>query len=153
MRDNEEFLKETVEPGVFLEWQQIDVEVYSFTDLGVKVIINDEYMGLVYGDQVYKDYQQGQQLKAYIKSVREDGKIDVTFEPKKGAHVLSTAEMIMEHLRAAGGASGFNDKSSPADIEETFQVSKKVFKQAIGKLYKQGKIVISDAGIALVKPS
>ncbi|RLA46413.1 MAG: type I-B CRISPR-associated protein Cas8b1/Cst1 [Gammaproteobacteria bacterium] len=152
MTHNDEYLKETVEPGVFSEWQEIDVEVDCFTELGVKVIINDEYMGLVYGDQVYKDYQEGQELKAYIKCVREDGKIDVSFEPKKGTHVFSTAEMIIEHLRAAGGASGFNDKSSPADIEEEFQVSKKVFKQAIGKLYKQGKIVINDEGIALVKP-
>ncbi|MEH6529279.1 MAG: hypothetical protein V7718_04965 [Porticoccus sp.] len=151
MRDNYKFLKETVEPGVFAEWQEIDVEIDAFTDLGIKVVINDEYIGLVYGNQVYEEYQEGQELKAYIKFVREDGKIDVSFQPKKGRHVFSTTGKIIEHLKAAGGKSGFNDKSSPEDIENAFQVSKKVFKQAIGSLYKQGKIKIIDKGIELVK--
>ena len=151
MRDDYKFLKETVEPGVFTEWQEIDVEIDTFTDLGIKVIINDEYIGLVYGTQVYEEYQKGQKLKAYIKLVREDGKIDVSLQPKKGRHVFSTTGKIMEYLEIAGGKSGFNDKSSPEDIENAFQVSKKVFKQAIGSLYKQGKIKITDKGIELVK--
>jgi uncharacterized protein len=151
MRDNDKFLKETVEPGVFVEWQEIDVEIDTFTDMGIKVIINDEYIGLVYGSQVYEKYQKGQELKAYIKLVREDGKIDVSLQPKKGRHVFSTTGKIMEYLEIAGGKSGFNDKSSPEDIEDAFQVSKKVFKQAIGSLYKQGKIKITDQGIELVK--
>lgn len=151
MRDDYKCLKETVEPGVFSEWQEIDVEIDAFTDLGIKVIINDEYIGLVYGNQVYEKYQKGQELKAYIKLVREDGKIDVSLHPKKERHVFSTTGKIMEHLKAAGGKSGFNDKSSPEDIEHAFQVSKKVFKQAIGSLYKQGKIKIIDNGIELVK--
>jgi|TARA_B110000503_G_scaffold140223_1_gene230522 predicted RNA-binding protein (virulence factor B family) len=151
MRDNYKFLKEMVEPGVFAEWQEIDVKVDAFTDLGIKVVINNEYIGLVYGNQVYEEYQEGQELKAYIKLVREDGKIDVSFHPKKNRHVFSTTGKIIEHLKAAGGKSGFNDKSSPEDIEHAFQVSKKVFKQAIGSLYKQGKIKIIDKGIELVK--
>ena len=106
---------------------------------------------MVYGNQVYEEYQEGQELKAYIKLVREDGKIDVSFHPKKNRHVFSTTGKIIEHLKAAGGKSGFNDKSSPEDIEHAFQVSKKVFKQAIGSLYKQGKIKIIDKGIELVK--
>ena len=32
-----------------------------------------------------------------------------------------------------------------------FQISKAVFKQAIGKLYKQRKIKITDKGIEIVK--
>tara|TARA_R110001592_G_scaffold362770_1_gene678151 strand:+ start:933 stop:1388 length:456 start_codon:yes stop_codon:yes gene_type:complete len=151
MRDNYKYLKETVAPGVFTEWQEIDVEIDAFTELGIKVIINDEYIGLVYGNQVYEKYKKGQELKAYIQLVREDGKIDVSLHPKKGKHVFSTTEKIMDYLKAAGGKSGFNDKSSPEDIEHAFQVSKKVFKHAIGSLYKQGKIKILDNGIELVK--
>ena len=151
MRDDYKSLKETVEPGVFAEWQEIDVEIDAFTNLGVKVIINDEYIGLVYGDQVYENYRKGQELKAYIKLVREDGKIDVSFQPKTGRHVSSTTGIIMDYLKAAGGKSGFNDKSSPEDIEHAFQVSKKVFKKAIGRLYKQGKIKIMDDGIELLR--
>ncbi|MBL0717328.1 MAG: type I-B CRISPR-associated protein Cas8b1/Cst1 [Desulfosarcina sp.] len=151
MKNNYEHLKETVGPGVFTEWQEVDVEIYAFTDLGVKVAINDEYTGLIYGNQVYDEYQEGQKLKGYIKFVREDGKIDVSLQPKQGSHVLSTTDKIMEHLKAAGGKSGFNDKSSPEDIKNEFQVSKKVFKQAIGRLYKHNKIKITDKGIELIQ--
>jgi len=151
MKNSYEQLKETVEPGVFTQWQEVDVEIYAFTDLGVKVAINDEYTGLVYGNQVYGDYQAGQKFKAYIKFVREDGKIDVSLQPKQGRHVFSTTDKIMEHLKATGGKTGFNDESSPEDIQNEFQVSKKVFKQAIGRLYKQHKIKITDKGIELVK--
>ena len=151
MRDNYKSLKETVEPGVFTVWQEVDAEIYAFTDLGIKVAINDEYIGLVYDDQIFEDYQVGQELKAYIKFVRVDGKIDVSLQPKQDRHVSSTTGKILEYLEAAGGKSGFNDKSSPEDIENAFQVSKKVFKQAIGSLYKQGKIKIIDNGIKLVK--
>ena len=151
MTTNHKHLKETVEPGVFAQFQEVDVEIYAFTDLGIKVAINDKYTGLVYKNQVYDEYQEGQKLKAYIKFVREDGKIDVSLHPKKERHVFSTTGKIMEHLKAAGGKSGVNDKSSPEDIEHAFQVSKKVFKQAIGSLYKQGKIKIIDNGIELVK--
>ena len=145
-----EHLEETVEPGVFTQSQEVDVEIYAFTDLGIKVAINDEYTGLVYRDHVYDEYHEGQKLKAYIKCVREDGKIDVSFQPTQGVHVRSITEKILEHLEAAGGNSRFNDSSSPEDIKNEFQSSKKVFKQAIGSLYKQGKIKITDSGIELI---
>lgn len=151
MKNKYEHLKETVGPGVFTQWQEVDAVIYDFTDLGIKVAINDEYTGLVYGNQVYGDYQKGQKFKAYIKLVREDGKIDVSLQPQQGRHVLSTTDKILEHLKAAGGKSMFNDKSSHEDIKKEFQVSKKVFKQAIGNLYKQHKIKITDKGIELVK--
>ena len=151
MKNNYELLKEIVEPGVFIQWQEVDVEIYAFTDLGVKVAINDEYSGLVYGSEIYGDYHEGQKLKAYIKLIREDGKIDVSLQPQKGSHVFSTTDKILEHLKAVGGKSGLNDKSSPEDIKNEFHVSKKVFKQAIGRLYKQHTIKITDTGIELVK--
>lgn len=142
---------DTVEPGVFIPRQEVDAEVYSFTELGMIVVINNRYTGLVYGNQVYADYEKGQKLKAYIKCVRDDGKIDVSLQPDQDMHVFSSANKIMEHLGRAGGKSGFNDKSSPEAIKNEFQISKKVFKQALGSLYKQGKIIISDKGIELVK--
>jgi CRISPR-associated protein Cas8b1/Cst1 subtype I-B len=151
MKNDYAHLKETVEPGVFTQWQEVEAEIYAFTDLGIKVAINDEYTGLVYENQVYGDYQKGQRIKAYIKLIREDGKIDVSLQPKKGSHALSTTDKILAHLKAAGGKIGLNDKSSPEVIEKEFQVSKKVFKRAIGILYRQHKIKITDKGIEIVK--
>ena len=142
-------LKETVDPGIFKQWQEVEVEIESFTDLGIVVIINDEYIGLAYGNQVFEDYSVGQELKAYIKLIRPDGKIDVSFQPDKGTLVCTTSDKIIAHLEAAGGQSSFSDKSSPQAIEYEFQVSKRVFKQAIGKLYKEGRIKILAEGIVL----
>ena len=151
MKNNDEHLKETVSPGIFTVWQEVDVEIYAFVDQGIRVVINDEYIGLVYENEVYDEYHEGQKLKAYIKLVREDGKIDVSFQPKKGELVFLTADKILAYLKTVGGESSFNDKSAPEDIRNEFQVSKKVFKQAIGKLYKKGKIKITDEGIELLK--
>lgn len=143
-------LKETVQPGIFTEWQEVDVEIYAFIDIGIRVIINDEYFGLVYENDLYDKYHKGQKLKGYIQLVRDDGKIDVSFQPRKGELVPMTAAKILAHLKASGGKSHFHDKSAPAAIRKEFQVSKTVFKQAIGMLYKQGKIKITDEGIELV---
>lgn len=146
-------LKEFVKPGVFKIWQKVDAEIDSFSDLGITVIINDEYLGLVYGDQVYEDYEVGDRLDAYITAIRDDGKIDLSFQPRKEIHVFQTAGKIMAYLRQVGGTSTFSDKSSPEDIEEAFQVSKVVFKQAIGRLLKQRRIKKVPGGIEIVKRS
>ena len=151
MKNNYEHLIEHVDPDEFSRWERVDLEVYAFTDLGIQVAINDEYTGLVYGNQVYEQYQEGQKLKGYITGVREDGRIDVSLQPDKGRHVPSTFDKILDHLKAVGGKSEFGDKSSPDDIKKEFKVSKKVFKQAIGGLYKQGKIKITGDGIELVR--
>jgi len=151
MKNRHADLKEAVEPGVFAPWQEVDAEIYAFTDLGVKVAINDEYTGLVYANEMFGDYHEGQRLKAYIKCIRLDGRIDVSLQPKQDRHVFSAADKILAHLKAAGGRLGFNDTSSPEDIKKEFQVSKKVFKQAIGRLYKEHKIKITGTGIELVK--
>ena len=150
MRERYDYLTETVEPDEFSRWDEVDLEIYAFTDLGMKVAINDEYSGLVYGNQVYERYQVGQKLKGYILEIREDGRIDVSLQPDKRRHVNLTFEKILKHLEGSGGKSKFGDKSSPEDIKREFQVSKKVFKQAIGGLYKQGKIRITNEGIELV---
>ncbi len=151
MSDEDEYLKETVEKGVFSLWQEVDIEVYSFSELGMTVAINNDYVGLVYASEIYDDYYEGQELKGYIKLIREDGKIDVSLRPQGTKHVKSVTDTILEHLESVGGRSHLNDKSSPEAIKGTLKISKKVFKQAIGRLYKLNKIEITDKGIALVK--
>jgi len=146
-----DYLIETVDYNTFTRWEEVDLVVYAFTDLGMKVAINDRYTGLVYKNQMYDSYEEGQNIKGYITWIREDGRIDVSLQPDKGRHVHSTFDKILKHLKDSGGKSKFGDKSPPEDIKKEFQVSKKVFKQAIGGLYKQGKIRITKEGIELVK--
>ena len=150
MKNNFEHLIEHVDHDEFSRWEEVDLEIYAFTDLGFKVSINDHYTGLVYNNQVYEKYEEGQKIKGYIAGVRDDGRIDVSLQPNKGRHVHSTFEKILKHLKDSGGKSQFGDKSSPEDIKREFQISKKVFKQAIGGLYKEGKIIITKEGIELI---
>ena len=150
MEKNYDCLEEIVEQGIFKEWQEVDVLIYAFTDLGIKVAINDKYIGLVYKNEVYDQYKKGQKLKAFIKCVRDDGRIDVSLQPRQDKHVISTTDKILEALKAAGGKLSFNDSSSPEEIKNKFQISKRVFKQAVGVLYKQRKIKITDKGIEIV---
>ena len=146
-----DYLIETVDYNTFTRWEEVDLVVYAFTDLGMKVAINNRYTGLVYKNQIYDFYKEGQKIKGYITGIREDGRIDVSLQPDKGRHVHSTFDKILDHLNKVGGKSKFGDKSYPEDIKREFQVSKKVFKQAIGGLYKKGKISITKQGIELLK--
>ena len=113
MKDNFEHLIEHVDPDEFARWEEVDLEIYALTDLGFKVAINDQYIGLVYSNQVYDKYEEGQKLKGYITGVREDGRIDVSLQPDKGRHVHSTFDKILNHLKISGGKSKFGDKSPP----------------------------------------
>ena len=150
MQEDYSQLKLEVEAGVFKEWQKVDVVVYDFTDLGVKVAVNNEYSGLVYENEVFTKLHLGQKLKAYIKCVRSDGKIDISFQPQEGEHVSQSADKIFQVLENSGGKLFYSDKSSSEDIKEKFEISKKTFKKAIGVLYKQHKIKINSDCIEIV---
>ena len=108
-----DYLIETVDYNTFTRWEEVDLVVYAFTDLGMKVAINDRYTGLVYKNQMYDSYEEGQKIKGYITGIREDGRIDVSLQPDKGRHVHSTFDKILEHLNKVGGKSKFGDKSPP----------------------------------------
>lgn len=148
-RNDYEHLQQEAEKGVFKDGQEVDIVIYGFTDLGVKVAINDTYSGLVYKNEIFQELHSGQSLKAYIKCVREDGKIDVSLYPAEGKRVAAASEKILDMLRKIGGKLPFNDKTPPEEIKKHFQVSKKVFKKAIGVLYKQRRIKITESGIEI----
>lgn len=130
---------------------EVDIMVWEKTDLGYKVIVDNKYAGLVYSSEIFTDIEPGMKMKAYIKQVREDGKIDLALQKSGFTHAVEVSDVIMHRLEEAGGKLPFNDKTSAEDIYATFGVSKKVFKKAIGTLYKSRRIVITDDGIMLTK--
>lgn len=130
---------------------EVDLLVWQKTELGFKVIINNRYAGLVYKDQIFQYIHTGDRVKGYIMNVREDGKIDVSLQPIGRRQMLDFAETLLDWIKVHGGHCPFNDKSGPDDIKREFQVSKKVFKKAVGDLYKKKLITISDEGLDLVK--
>lgn len=125
---------------------EVDLLIWQKTDLGFKVIIDNRFGGLVYDDQVFKYVHTGDRMKGYISNVREDGKIDVTLQPTGRKQVKGFAQTLLDYINNHDGRCDLGDKSDPEDIRRRFQVSKKVFKQAVGDLYKHRIITICDDG-------
>ncbi|MNJ92954.1 hypothetical protein D3C87_106310 [compost metagenome] len=134
----------------FEEGDAVDLLIVDKSDLGYNAIINDEFIGLLYHNEVFSIIQPGQRTTGWIKKIRVEGKIDLTLQPSGFGHILETKDYILEELKVVGEIN-LGDKSTPEEIYNRFQVSKSAFKKAIGGLYKERLIVISDHHIKLVK--
>lgn len=130
--------------------QEVNLLIADETDIGYKVIINNLHWGLIYYNEVFRRLEKGEEIKGYIKEVREDEKIDVSLTPLGYQKIEGLAGIILESLKSQGGFIAVHDKSDPEVIHSLFQCSKKSFKQAIGTLYKQHFITLDDDGIRLV---
>ena len=130
---------------------EVDLLVWQKTDLGFKVIIDNRFPGLVYGNQVFRQIHTGDRLTGYIDMVREDGKVDVMLQPTGWRMTKETADIILDYMESHGGTCPLTDKSPAEDIYQQFQVSKKSYKKAIGDLYKRRLITIGDDCIRLNK--
>lgn len=132
--------------------QQVDLVIADETDLGRNVIVNNECWGVLYKNEIFQKLRKGQKTTGYIKKIREDHKIDCVLQVEKyGEKVDSVTEKILAKLKSQGGVILINDKSPPDLIYKTFGVSKKVFKQSIGGLYKKRIISIDKTGISLLE--
>jgi len=132
------------------EGDQVDLLIYSKTDLGYNAIVNQYHKGLIYANEVFREMSVGDSLKGYVKKIREENKLDLSLQ-KTGYEVVEpSAQLILDQLKKANGVLNLSDSSSPEDIYKSLQISKKVFKKAIGGLYKQGLIKIGDDNIQLV---
>ena len=141
----------TNEKPRYKEGEEVMLLVEEFTDLGVKVIIDGRYEGLLYKSDVFRELTVGEQLEGYIKKIREDNKIDVTLRKGGLDDIKDARETILKYLNEDDGFLPLSDKSTPEKIKEKLQMSKKLFKKAIGSLYKDKIIEIREDGIYLKK--
>lgn len=133
------------------EGDQINLKIITQTPLGYTVLIDDEFDGLLFNNEVYQDIEEGMETYGYVKKIREDGKIDVTLRPQGFRNVIdSDADVILRKLDEKGFLM-LTDKSSPESIKFRLQMSKKAFKRAIGGLYKDKKILLKEDRIELIK--
>ena len=135
----------------FKEDEEVMLLVEAFTDLGVKVIIDGRYEGLLYKSDVFRKLSIGEQLEGYIKKIREDNKIDVTLRKGGLDDIKDARETILKNLNEHNGFLPLSDKSTPEMIKEKLQMSKKLFKKAIGGLYKDKIVEIQQDGIHMKK--
>lgn len=129
---------------------EVSALIWQKTDLGFKAIADNQYGALIYDGQVFRELHTGDRVKAYVSQVRPDGKLDLMLQRPGVAAAKDFSEQLYEHLKINGGRTVLCDKSPAEEIYAVFGVSKKVFKKAVGDLYKRRLIEISDNGISLV---
>ena len=134
----------------FKNGDKVDLIVMNESELGWNVVINKQYIGLIYASDVFKKLYPLSEESGYIKTIREDGKIDVTLQPQGFENVDEFKQKIIDKLNDNYGLLYLSDKSSPEEIKDALHMSKKNFKKAIGSLYKDKVIEILDDKIRLL---
>lgn len=130
---------------------EVSILIWQKTDLGFKAIVENKFSGLLYDSEIFQHLQTGMQLKAFVKQVREDGKIDLMLQKPGFEKIDDFSDKLLSYIKENGGSIQLNDKSPAEEIYDTFQVSKKTFKKAVGDLYKKRLIALEDNGICLAK--
>lgn len=129
------------------EKDEVNLITYRRTDIGYTMIINSRHTGVLHFNDIFRNIQVGDQMKGYIRSIKPGNKIDLILGTQGHTRIGGDAGKIMEMLEQQGGFLPYHDKSDPEDIYATFAMSKKAFKMAIGNLFRQKLIVITDNGI------
>jgi len=132
-----------------LAGKEVELLICEKTDLGLKVIADDLYQGIIYRNDINKPLKRGERLRGYVLNVREDGKLDIRLE-QIGVKRFDDAEEKLMSLVKEIGLLPLTDKSDPDQIREIAGMSKKLFKQTVGKLYKNRHIDITPEGIQLI---
>lgn len=135
------------------EGDTVDLLAVTTSDLGWKMIVNNEYWGMLFFSDVFQPIKRGDRFNGYIKNVREDQKLDLSLQKSGYEQVTDTAEWLVTVLKENDGFLPLTDKSPPEAIYDRLAVSKKVFKKAVGNLYKKRKISLEAEGIRWVEAS
>lgn len=128
---------------------EVDILVWQKTDLGFKAIVDNAYSGLLYEGEIFRPLQTGMRLRAYVRRVREDGKLDLILQRPGVGAIGDFSATLLEHLHRQGGRIPLGDKSPAEEIYSLFGVSKKIFKKAVGDLYKHRLVVVGDTSVEL----
>jgi len=122
---------------------QVSIIIGDKTNIGFKCIIDNRFWGVLFFQDAFRQLRKGEKTTAFIKRVREDGKIDLSLQEVGYKKVRNILDDIMDYLEVQGGEMALTDKASPEAIPAVFKVSKGTYKKALGALYKDQKIVLS----------
>lgn len=132
------------------EGQEVELLIHHKTRLGYQVIFDNRYRGALYENEIFQPLRIGQRLNGFIKKIREDEKVDLCLQRGGYEHLDEVAETILKAIKANSGELALTDKSSPEDIKRRFGISKKRYKMALGKLYKERLIKITEDKILAI---
>lgn len=128
----------------FYHRQKVDVLIVQQQEIGYRVIVDGKHWGMIYNNELYQPVNIGEHHTGFIKQVRDDGKIDVTLAKIEKMRIDDVASDILRYMQENNGAMLLSDKSSPEEIQRTFNCSKKDFKKALGLLYRQHKVALGE---------
>lgn len=143
----EDFLHDEAEE--FQEGDKVSLVIGDPTDLGMRVVVNHHYWGMVHSSDIFGGLSKGEVREGYIKALRPDHKLNVALNAPGYAKVDAISQNILDLLKRKGGFLPLTDKSAPEDIYALLGISKKAFKLALGALYKSRRIVIAEDGIRI----
>ncbi len=123
---------------------------YALSEIGISVIVNNSYQGMLFSNEIFEKVKIGKALNGYVKNIRADNKIDVSLNRSGYIAVDDNVQKLHDALVDNGGELNLTDKSAPAEIVDQLGMSKKIFKKAVGALYKQRKLEIGETSIKLV---
>lgn len=138
-------------PPHYHEGESVRLMVASRSPLGFNLVVNNAHRGLIYHTDIIGSLKVGDQVPGYIRTIRPDGKLDLALGQAGYRRISENSDKVLEVLTARGGRLPYHDNSIPEEIRDVFGMSKKAFKQAIGALFKERKIVIDPDGISLVR--
>lgn len=130
--------------------EKVELIIYQRTELGYKAIINQKHSGVLYNNEIFQELTIGQKIDGYVNRIREDQKIDLILHKPGYEKIGDLATQILEKLKKRGGFIEITDKSHSEDIYDTFGMSKKSYKKAVGDLYKKRLVSLEPDGIKLL---
>lgn len=131
--------------------QRVKALIVEHTPIGYRAIVDDRHWGMIYENEIFSALEIEQQVDAFVKQVRDDGKVDLTLSDIAKNRVADLSDVLLEAIRHAGGKLPVSDESSPEQIREMFACSKKDFKKAVGHLYKTGQILLGEGKLVLAR--
>ena len=133
--------------------KEVKILIISKTPLGYKCIVEDRYEGLIYHNEIFENIELGDERKAYVKTIRKDGNIDLTLRKAGSKKSTSSADKILALLKQNNGIMPYNYKSDAELIKDIFGLSKKDFKRSLTTLVNDNKIEVKDTGIYIKETS
>ncbi len=130
---------------------EVDILVASESEIGFRVIINNRHWGMIYRNQIFRRVEIGDRMKAYVRRITEDNRVDLALQQQGYKEVKNSAETLYDLIDDNGGFLPINDNSDPAEVTRLTQMSKKLFKRSLGVLLKRGDVVPTESGIKIVR--
>ena len=131
--------------------QKVEALIVSESEIGYRAIVENRHWGMIYKNQIFRDVQLGDKVEAYVSRITDDNRIDLSLQQKGFAQVKDSAEVLYDAIVAAGGSLALTDNSSPEEIKERLNMSKKLFKRSLGVLMSHDRVTCTENEITVKK--